>query len=393
MDTQKEQKDINQSSLTLLRDSYKSGLYLFGFIKIVKGKRLEKAFWTVSMLIILSFTFYMVYRNAARYAAYGVSTKIWEDYAPQRKLPVITFCLESTIGRNLRCFNNSNGCSEISAPRIRMFAKDVKDDISYIEGTYLGNDCYALNKTIELSVGSHYLGVTVIDNDRKHDEKLHILFQSPEEFRNRKENIFMTQYSQSLVLKQGHFYEIDIREKHIKSKPAPYTSNCTEGNDVSNMFSTKYTYDSCLETCAYNYMYQKCKATIDMWKKYNTPIKQTVNQINRRCFLEVDHYAKLRRLPDCECNRACSESVYTATVTKDVSYKDIYGDTAEFKKSYWDFNFYLKDAATRIELVPDYPFEAFMGSLGGVLGLGGKIMATLQLIIFLSLCLAHFRKR
>ena len=76
MEIQEKEKDPNQSSLTLLRDSYKSGLYLFGFIKIVQGKCLEKSFWTVSMLLILSFTLYMVYQNAARYPAYGVTTKI-----------------------------------------------------------------------------------------------------------------------------------------------------------------------------------------------------------------------------------------------------------------------------------------------------------------------------
>ena len=372
----KEPNDTNQSSLTLLRDSYKSGLYLFGFIKIIKGKRLEKVFWTASMLLILAFTSYMVYRNAVRYAAFGVNTKIWEENAPQRKLPVITFCLESSFDNKLK--------SKMSPQRIQMSYILGGEEI---KGKYLGNDCYVVNEnqTIELSVDGEYQKVGVIDyskNNERMFNKLHIILQSSEEFRNNKEHIYLTQYFKNLRLKHG-VYDVYIQEKRINSLPAPYTSNCTDGNLVSNIFSAKYTYDSCLETCAYNYMYQKCNDTIDMWKKYRAPINKTVqNPFLEDCFEETIDEIELRRFPDCKCARACKEIVYTATPTrrKDTSVR-------------WEFFFYLKDAATRVDLVPDYPFEAFMGSLGGVLGLGGKIMATLQLMIFLSLCIANLRIR
>ena len=55
----------------------------------------------------------------------------------------------------------------------------------------------------------------------------------------------------------------------------------------------------------------------------------------------------------------------------------------------WHLYLYNKDAVTNVELVPDYPLDIFLGSLGGVLGLGGKIMATVQLLIFLPLCIVH----
>ena len=44
-----------------MQNSYTSGLYLFGILKVAKGKPLEKVFWTVVTLLIILFTFYMVY--------------------------------------------------------------------------------------------------------------------------------------------------------------------------------------------------------------------------------------------------------------------------------------------------------------------------------------------
>ena len=74
-----------KNALIALRDSYTSGLYLFGFLKVAKGLPLEKAFWLVSMLLILSFTTVMIYRKGKRYAAYGVSAKLWEEDTLERK--------------------------------------------------------------------------------------------------------------------------------------------------------------------------------------------------------------------------------------------------------------------------------------------------------------------
>ena len=98
-------------------------------------------------------------------------------------------------------------------------------------------------------------------------DHLNLIFQSHEEFRNRKDNFFVSQFSSSLVLSRG-WYNIHIREKHVSSLPAP---NCTEGSEVSNIFSTRYTYESCLENCAYTSMYQEYGDSIDIWRKYNPP--------------------------------------------------------------------------------------------------------------------------
>ena len=92
--------------MTLLRDSYTSGLYLFGILKVVRGNLVEKAFWTVSMVLIILFTSYMVYRNAERYASYDSKTKIWKEKTQERALPDITIYMQSSYLRNVFCYNN-----------------------------------------------------------------------------------------------------------------------------------------------------------------------------------------------------------------------------------------------------------------------------------------------
>ena len=146
------------------------------------------------------------------------------------------------------------------------------NDSKKTQGTYLGNDCYIFNEngTMELSVDSEYQKVEITDPRGMHcSDKLIISFQSIEEFRNKREHIYLTKYiyltelSKSVRIERGGGffnmkgkYDIQIREKEINSMPSPYTSNCTDANVVSNMFSARYTFDSCQETCAYNYMYK-----------------------------------------------------------------------------------------------------------------------------------------
>ena len=123
-----------------------------------------------------------------------------------------------------------------------------------------------------------------------------------------------------------------------------------------------------------------------MWKQHHAPIQMMFNNSKYasrdRCIADLLWQATLRKFPICTCGRACKESVYTTTATKTKSSNGV-----------WYFRLLNKGAVTELDLVADYPLEAFLGSLGGVLGLGGKIMATLQLIIFVSLCIAYIRVR
>ena len=146
------------------------------------------------------------------------------------------------------------------------------------------NDCYVLNEnqTIELATGTepqlvnyNFNSSSVYKKQKEDGETnktdwLVISFQSHEDYKNRKELQYVSRFYQNLFLPFGSKYSIFIREKHTSLLPAPYSSDCYDGNVVPNLFSKKYTYDSCRETCALNEMYKQCNDVIDIWKKYRT---------------------------------------------------------------------------------------------------------------------------
>ena len=56
--------------------SYKKTLTSFGVARIRDGRVVEKTLWATAILIIVIFVAYTVYKNSARYLAYGVKTEI-----------------------------------------------------------------------------------------------------------------------------------------------------------------------------------------------------------------------------------------------------------------------------------------------------------------------------
>ena len=266
-----------------------------------------------------------------------------------------------------------------------MFENGLFSD-DMVRGTDLGNDCHVLNEnnTIMLSTGKEFKLVE-FDAPTGSDELI-VTFQSQEEFKNRKEYLDVSSYyqTQTLTLQRG-VWDIHISEQHTSSLPAPYTSDCIKGSDVPNMFSSIHTIHSCRETCAYDNMLHECRDTIDIWKKYNAGFNQPF--VNSKYTSQVECIKKLvqkimfETISNCTCRNACKEIVYKVNKYK---VKNEYLD-----KGHWSLIIRNVDPVTRVDFVPDYPLEEFLGAFGGVLGLGAKCMTLLQLLLFLSFCLVQ----
>ena len=125
-------------------------------------------------------------------------------------------------------------------------------------------------------------------------------------------------------------------------------------------------------------MYKECGDTIDIWKKYITQSRKLFNNSKyasrEDCIREHLNQAMLKTIPNCDhCNRACEESLYTVNAPPCTGAGYLAG---------WNFSFVNKGTVDFVKVTPDYTLEQFVGALGGVLGLGGKFMACLQLLIF-----------
>ena len=179
-------------------------------------------------------------------------------------------------------------------------------------------------------------------------------------------------------------HEIHISEKRTTRLPYPYTSNCTDGKIVSNLFSDRYTFPSCLETCAFNYMLKECNDVIDFWKKYRTadakPFNNSKYNNRRECMRSVVKLIRQKATSICSCQNACEETSYTVEKKS---------KPLEYGFSFWVIKLYNEGAVTEVNLVPDFPPEQFLGTFGGVLGLGGKLQLVFQFLVFILLCIGH----
>ena len=218
------------------------------------------------------------------------------------------------------------------------------------------------------------------------NEVLIVSLQSKEVFKNQRQHFYVTQFLKRLRFGPGAI-QLDVKKKHTSSLPKPYASNCTAGHSAPNMFSTIHTYESCIEICAYNHMYDECGDTSDIWKqkrKRKNHFFNNAKYISQEiCIEEQLKQAIYKTAPDCTCTHACEETKYS------VSFEFL---TVNFTGG-WYFEIRNIDPVTRVKIVPDYPLEEFLGALGGVIGLGARFMTALQLLIFLSICILCLFKR
>ena len=79
----------------------------------------------------------------------------------------------------------------------------------------------------------------------------------------------------------------------------------------------------------------------------------------------------------CVCKNACEEISFNVKKKRIVNVLDPYT---------WVLHLYKEVEITEEKLVPDFPSEQYLGTFGGVLGLGGKFQVVFQLFVFILLC-------
>ena len=379
---------ITKSNISLF-ESYKTTLTSFGVRRIRRGKMLERFVWIIGILFIICFTCFTLYRNTARYFAYGARTEIRSIETMERNLPVITFCLAETFLNNFFCYNNSSfspdiKCEKTATNGTSMWYLDSVTNGEWMPGKNLGDNCHVFNEngTMMLTTGTGFKRVAFLAQSP--NDSLFVTFQTPEEFRNRREMIHITNSNQLIWLKKGS-YQIHIKEKHTKRLPDPYAPGCTNSEVDSNRFSDIYTHDSCLEACAYDHMFKQCHDVVDIWKKYKSSKYKFSDDLKfnstRDCLGVFAMELAFEISSHCFCKRACKETTYTGRSERLDS---------NFEEAIWDISLHNDNPVTEIELFPDFPLEQYLGTFGGVLGLGGKLQFVFQLFVFMCLFVGNF---
>ena len=358
---------------------------------MIKGKPVEKLFWAISMILIMVIVSYMVYMNAARYLAFDVRTEVRNEDEAERRLPVITLCVIPAHDENLFCYNNQSifsddECSNGEGTDETQMLYQEKYEGKWLSGKNMGRGCHVFNEEGNTTI-SRKEYQQIIVNSPSSNGSLVVIFHSPEEYANTKALLYITRWTLYMSLSEGA-YKVELSEKKISRLAAPYQSNCVDGNLVSNLFSDRYTCASCKESCAYKIMRNQCDEVLDLWKNQDTYNGKKTNNENiehrKNCIRKYILEAMLKEDVNCVCENECEETTYTAIshiTTKSIASAD------------WQILFYHKDVVHRVKHVPDYPLEEFLGAFGGVIGLGTRVMTSLQLLVFLCLCVGHFFKR
>ena len=260
-----------------------------------------------------------------------------------------------------------------------------------LEGKDLGNNCHVFNEHGNLSLATETEYVKLLFSSPHgydiSENLLYVIFQNPLEYANRKEAVFQTQLNKILLLQRGTFH-VYIREKHSHRLPYPYISSCTDGNLVSNLLSDHYTYKSCQEECAFNYMLKQCNDVVDTWKKYLTTNATNFDNAkfaNRKeCLIKVIGDMLMKVDTICSCKKECKEIAFI--VEKDTILEDK-------NTNHWILYFTNKGAVIEENYFPDFPTEQFLGTFGGVLGLSGKFQVVFQFLMFVFACITGLLAR
>ena len=340
------------------------------------------------MLFIIYFTSRRIYDISVRYLAYGVKTETQTIEGVEGKLPVVTLCLQSALEHTFLCYKDESlsfksKCQNRDVKVGKLYYKSMYGEGDWKEGKYLGNGCHVFNEDGSMAgYQDLYFSANTTEND-----KMVLIFESVSDFIHKKVIAYFSTYHGSAKLEKGT-YDIYIKEKRISRLPYPYTSQCIDGKKDYNMFSDSYTQDSCRETCTFNYMLQECHDVVDFWKKFLPHDLKVVSSSMFQCHSNIsnldcrkscmtNYITKMNKLANyiCDCKSACKETNYAIETQQMLK-----------SKNYWRLALYKEDIITVEKLVPDFPNAGLLGSIGGIIGLGGKFQVVFQLALFLFLC-------
>ena len=108
---------------------------------------------------------------------------------------------------------------------------------------------------------------------------------------------------------------------------------------------------------------------------------------SKECRKEAIGYIRFKAssvCPSSTCGNPCEEVIYTA---RD---KRIWADR---RNADWILHFYNENPLTVIKSVPDFPPEQFLGTFGGVIGLGGKLQVIFQFLLLFCLLITNIFAR
>ena len=203
-------------------------------------------------------------------------------------------------------------------------------------------------------------------------------------------NILEIDLTKKVEIDADHKYEIKIDKTYIKRLPAPYPSNCTDG-EGENIFEGKYTRFNCIESHYYIDMYKRCGDVFDYVKKY---IPQTVvekygdNSTKVQSCLRNYTQRELRNLKRCQF--ACEVldlNYFTTFQMRRMKREDNHTNVLRYQ-----IGIQLK-TANEYKIMEEkqlYTLSQMACEIGGFVGLimGMSMISLIEIVVFIVLSIA-----
>ena len=224
-------------------------------------------------------------------------------------------------------------------------------------------------------------------------------------------------YTGPVLAPVGHITQIEIRKSELKRKKAPYSSDCTNGENIKLYFDGVYSVINCQHSCFLSKISQQCR-THDFYTNIILPKDKRKPFFSfpptDLCVQKV--YEKLleENYASCNCKLPCNEVKYEKTVSyskwpseADIPiYKQLFSKALDLnasevaddfvRRNFLRIDVYYGDMMYRmISEEESYSFGKLIGDIGGYMGLlvGASVFSLLELIVFLLQTVRFATKR
>ena len=275
------------------------------------GSKKEKLLWMVFLLSALSFAGYLSYTYCQKYLENDVRTEVRIVQQETLPYPSLTFCFDIQLKLLFSHYWLKLAKKRGKKQWLSISHSDLSNGKRVLAKTSSKGDyCIKLNADGKLEEKSEestllyysYSGYSTLRNDSKAvcgNKRFHCsrscvfpkcarLFAFVREAK-LEEALNLEYYWVELnktrkLQEQGGYlaagsYSLILEKVVTKRLPAPYPSKCRE-NHLGNVFSTRYTRSSCIESCYFYNMLNKCGDVISKWKPFVTKDMRRRKRLN-----------------------------------------------------------------------------------------------------------------